>query len=321
MNTNVGQHNGNVAELPQYRALLVVDVMDFSGRRGREHAELTEVIPRLLKQALNRCGLSDLWERVRFEVTTGDGYTLGFDATVLPFLLNPFLAALQDELEFQNAVRPGHPPLRMRVSVNVGPLTDSGRNAISDGSGTPRVETHRLLDAEPVKALLSRSSSVTCIAAIVSERAFEDAVLSGYTGEDPSLYVPAPVTVKSYEGNGYLRVPRPSGELLIHGFHPTPPTEEQPMDETKRTEPPMASHTNTAGDVSGSAVQARDYHDGRQVGVGSVAGHMITGNSGPVNTGDHAHVGHQFSGSGVTYVAGDHHGQLGRADQSDGQTQ
>ncbi len=37
---------GNVAELPPYRALLVVDIKDFSGNPGRDHAQLTALFYR-----------------------------------------------------------------------------------------------------------------------------------------------------------------------------------------------------------------------------------------------------------------------------------
>ncbi|MEU0468324.1 hypothetical protein ABZ215_30340 [Amycolatopsis sp. NPDC006131] len=210
----------HVEALPPYRALLVVDIKNFSGRRGRFHAELTEAVPEILEQAFQRAGLSGLWQEHRYRSTTGDGYVAGFRAEMLPFLLNPFLPALQEELEYRNTVgwRPaGEEPLRMRVSVNVGPMTDSGRG-ISDGSGESRVENHRLLDSEPVRDLLSRSGKPTCVAAIVSERAFADAVATGYTGEDEALYVRVPVSQKTYRGAAYLRVPKPSGDLLDRGF-------------------------------------------------------------------------------------------------------
>lgn len=222
MSTHPQGPRGNVAELPPYRALLVVDMKDFSGNPGRDHAQLTADIPEILRQTFIRCGLGELWSEVRFSGSTGDGYFFGFRSSVLPFLLNPFLSALQDELDYRKRVRPvtgQDRPVRMRVSVNVGPMTDSGENRISDGSGESRIETHRLLDSTPVRDLLARSNATTSVAAIVSSRAFEDAVLTGFADDDPGLYVAAPVQVKSYQGRAYLRVPRPSGDLLAHGFH------------------------------------------------------------------------------------------------------
>ncbi|SHF90549.1 hypothetical protein [Streptoalloteichus hindustanus] len=300
----------SVAELPPYRAMLVVDVKDFSGVPGRRHAELTDAIPGILQQAFRRCGLAEMWDEARFPRTTGDGHVLGFRAALLPFLINPFLGALQDELDYRNTVRPlsgQDAPIRMRVSVNVGPATDSNGALLSDGSGNARIETHRLLDCEPVRDLLARSSDTTCVAAIVSARAFEDAVLSGYAADDPDLYVPAPVEVKRYQGIAYLRVPRPSGDLLRRGFHPLESTEDTVTDanQDQHTSPLV----NTVGDVDGSVVQAREYHRHGGVNIGGNARDVITDAQGPVITGAQHHA-PQFYGDGVTYTTGNHSGNV-----------
>lgn len=233
------ENGQNVKKLPPYRALLVVDVKDFSGRPGRYHDQITEQIPNVLQNALIRCGHSKLRDKVRFHTSTGDGYCLGFNPRYLPFLLNPFLPELQKELEYNNATSRQDQQMRMRVSITVGPMTDTGCNTISDGSGDARVEAHRMIDAEPVRQLLSRSGAATCVAAIVSERVYQDAVLGGFTGEDPSLYVPVDVEVKTYRGKAYVRVPKPSGDLLTSGFHLGEAAERvvEPSPEPERTEP------------------------------------------------------------------------------------
>lgn len=268
-----------VEELPPYRALLVVDMKDFSGERGRDHARLTEEIPRILRDAFKRCGLADLWDERRFHGTTGDGYFAGFGSAHLPFLLNPFLAALQDELAYRNHVAPvtaHRRPIRMRASVHVGPMTDSGGNALADGSGAARVETHRLLDADPVRDLLKRSAETTRVVAIVSARAYEDAVLSGYAAESTDLYVPAPVQVKTFQGKAYLRVPHPSGDLLAQGFRPDDGDDaEQPRDGGGPDAPDGTS--GRAGRDVGSRYSIGSVH-------GSVGG-SVTGASGPVHMG------------------------------------
>lgn len=207
-----------IAELPPYRALLLVDMKNFSGEKGRDHARITEHIPLILEQTFRRCALGDVWRAASFQGTTGDGYFAGFDPRHLPFLLNPFLPALQTELEYQNRVNPGNQPIRMRMNLTVGPMTDSGDNAMSDGSGSARIEAHRMIDDDSVRGLLTRSNSTTCVAAIISSRVYEDAVESGYTAEDVGLYVPVDVQVKTYRGRAYLRVPQPSGDLLRNGF-------------------------------------------------------------------------------------------------------
>jgi hypothetical protein len=208
------------AELPPYRALLAVDIRDFSGVLGKDHARITDAVPTILRSAFQRCGLAETWHAQRFGIGTGDGYALGLPSAVLPFLLNPFLPALQEELVYRDEVGADPVSLRMRVSVHVGPVTDSGQGLLSEGSGTARIETHRLLDAQPVRELLNRSGPMTRVAAIVSARVYQDAVLSGYAADAPEHYVLAPVQVKKLVGTAYLRVPSPSGDLLRDGFLP-----------------------------------------------------------------------------------------------------
>jgi hypothetical protein len=281
-------------ELPPYRALLIVDMRDFSGTPGRRHAELTEEIPRILRDAFRRANLADMLDDIRFQATTGDGYVLGFRSTALPYLINPLLTELQNELTYRNrAERPSHPEvIRMRVSINIGPLTDTGGSKISDGSGNTRIETHRLLDAQPVRDLLIRSTDATCVAAIVSARAYEDAVLSGYAADDPGFYIEAPVQVKSYEGTAYLRVPCPTGDLLKHGFRPPDdPTGTHDGAPGPRSADSGSSH-NTVGDMRGRNTVVQ----GENVGIGSVGGSVGTVYNGDVHGPLHSGSGNQFNG-------------------------
>ncbi|MFI7066694.1 hypothetical protein ACIBL3_37240 [Kribbella sp. NPDC050124] len=273
-----------VSELPPYRSLLVVDMKDYSGAPGRHHAHLNAVIPEILQRAFARCGLETLWNETTFSDSTGDGYAIGLPSKRLPFLLNPYLGALQEELaeRSRTLVAAGFSAIRMRVSVTVGPVSDSGANGVSDGAGDARVELHRLLDSEPVRDLLNRSGEVTRVAAIVSARAFEDAVAAGYTDEDPRLYVPAPVRVKRYQGQAYLRVPLPSGDLLASGFG------RKPSDSDEKAE----SKATLSAAVT-PTVQADDHSRNRRGGIGNITGtvnSLVTDPRGPVNTGS----GHQY---------------------------
>lgn len=289
-----------VSELPPYRALLAVDVKDFSGLPGRHHAAVTEEIPRILRDAFTRAGIGDIWDDRLFNHSTGDGLAAGFRSAVLPFLLNPLLPALQDELSYRNrvgGVDTAEEPIRMRVSITVGPVTGSGSDDISEGSGSSRIEVHRLLDAEPVKDILARSGATTCVAAIVSARAYEDAVLSGYTGEDQSLYVAAPVQVKKYQGTAYLRVPQPSGDLIAHGFLPRDAgaqSLEPRQHQTAKAEDAPTVNPRTIGAVHnhGTIYQTendnRVTNDNRIIGAGSIHGPIhstINRSTGPLNTG------------------------------------
>jgi len=303
-----------VSELPPYRALLAVDVKDFSGIPGRHHAAVTEEIPRILRDAFTRGGIRDIWDERLFTHSTGDGLAAGFRSGVLPFLLNPLLKELQNELRYRNDVggaRTVDSPIRMRVSITVGPVTEPGGEGTSDGSGASRVELHRLLDAEPVRDLLTRSSpATTYVAAIISARAFEDAVVSGYAGEDESLYLPAPVGVKTYQGTAYLRVPNPSGDLIARGFLPsgTPGAEKERRRNTPGVAVPPPTTINSIGTVSGAAKvnQGGVFHDHSTIGIGSIHGgveRVVTNPQGPVNVGE---------GDQINLLGGEQHARDGR---------
>lgn len=262
MSTPMDPRYAGVSELPPYRALLVTDMKDYSGNASRYQTELTRLIPEVMQAAFERAGLAWVWSRKTAHNTTGDGYAIVLPSELLPHLLNPYLAALQEELEHRNRNRPysWNGPIRFRVSVNVGPVVDSGDNQLGDGSGAERVTLHRLLDSDPVRHLLNGSDpEVTQVAAIVSRRVYDDAVLSRLADEPASLYVEAGAEVKTYQGQAYLRVPKPSADLLISGF-------------LARAQTSSASTTGvstlppSAGSPSGIGVQ-------------------INGSSGPIHTG------------------------------------
>ncbi|WP_329279969.1 toll/interleukin-1 receptor domain-containing protein [Streptomyces sp. NBC_01451] len=69
--------------------------------------------------------------------------------------------------------------------------------------------------------------------------------------------------------------------------------------------------TNSIGDVSGTAVQSRDF-------TGDVGGTIVKGSRGPVHTGNghiyqnsrHVSGDRHLSGNGMTYVEGDNHGSV-----------
>ncbi|MCP9987422.1 hypothetical protein LUX01_12670 [Streptomyces sudanensis] len=200
--------------LPPYRGVLAVDAKDFTGYPAVQHGPISRAIPQLLRSSFERAGIHEVWEDRRFPGSTGDGYVFGFDPAVMPFVVHPWLATLQDVLAEFNMHSAGVVRIRLRVSLNIGPLPDTGDEF--DGNGTPRNDTHRLLDSRPVKAVLAASSAnVTQVAAILSDRCYQDVVASGYTGRHPDHFIEVPATVegKPFAQRAWLYVPAPSGNL------------------------------------------------------------------------------------------------------------
>ncbi|RGD56969.1 hypothetical protein DR950_03435 [Kitasatospora xanthocidica] len=200
--------------LPPYRGIVAVDAKDFTGYPAIEHGTISANVPQLLRLSFERAGLGEVWKDRRFPNSTGDGYVFGFDPAWMPFLIHPWLNTLQEVLTEFNVHSVGTVRIRLRVSLNIGPLPDDGGEF--DGNGTPRNDTHRLLDSRPVKAMLAASNeSITQVAAILSDRCYQDAVAGGFTGRHPDHFIEVPATVegKRFDQRAWLYVPTPSGNL------------------------------------------------------------------------------------------------------------
>lgn len=194
-------------DLPAYRAIVVVDVKNSTGIASAQQPHIRALIPEVLEAAFDRSGLSEQWADAWFPSSTGDGYIVGIPPAKLPWLIDPFIDNLQKVLAetdpklraIDRAMR-----MRMRLSINVGPLPD-------DGGGKPMDDTHRLLDSEPVRAELNRSSpDVTFLSAIVSDRAYQDAVAGRYTGLPPEVFREVTATVKDFTGKAWVYTPERS---------------------------------------------------------------------------------------------------------------
>jgi hypothetical protein len=239
-------------ELPPYRAVLVVDARSFSANPDRMQAELNTEIQQALAAAFIRAGLAQAWQDRRFAGHTGDGYIVGLEPDLLPYLIDPLLGELQSELhERDYRRRAWEPRLRLRASIHVGPLPDQGQP--NDGVGKAMTDTHRLLDSDRVRQLLERThEDVTFVAAIVSRRAYEDAVEGGYTGLHMALFVPVEATAKRFADIAYLHVPTPSGPLLAVGIagDQAAPTEPSPGASVDAPEAPPGAGSRAAASAS-----------------------------------------------------------------------
>ncbi|MFF0213220.1 hypothetical protein [Streptomyces vinaceus] len=210
---------GQSRTLHPYVGVLAVDAKDFTCLPALAHPEISRRIPELVDRALRVAGLAELTCAKRFPAHTGDGIAFGVPTALLSFVVWPFMDRLQDVLAEHNARTDSRFGLRLRASVHVGPLPDTGR--AGDGEGTARNDTHRLLDSEPVKEALARSSAAaTSLAAVFSQRVYEDVILSGFAGLHPDrcIRVEAAVPGKAFRQPAWLYVPSPSGDLLGDGL-------------------------------------------------------------------------------------------------------
>lgn len=261
--------------LPPYRGILALDAVSFSGNRSSYMPDLSAAVQDSVKAAFHLAGLDEIWADRRASQGTGDGLVLGFLPRYLPFVLNPFLDALQLVLEEQDEklrARDRELRLRLRVSVNVGPVPDDG-DELRDRIGRPTNDTFRLLDSVQLRRVLAQSNpDVTLTAAIVSQRVYEDVVRAGYAGLHADRFEPviAEVESKNFAQAGWIYVPKPSRHSSpdssaapgASSAADAPGSENSPRDNSPRESARRAerrNQTNTFhGDV-GSVVNTDDF--------------------------------------------------------------
>ncbi|MEV6601568.1 hypothetical protein AB0M36_32645 [Actinoplanes sp. NPDC051346] len=205
-------------DLPPYRAILAVDAKDFTAQPSIAHEPISGSILDLVGDAFTRTGLTTEWSQPAFLGPTGDGFAIGLPPRILPYLVYPFGRVLQERLaEHNRTARGDHARIRLRMSLNVGPLPADPADPHRTGNGTARNDTHRLLDSVPVKSILAASSSqVTHLACVFSDRVFQDVVAAGYAELHPDRCIEVPATVdgKAFAQRAWLYVPEISGNLL-----------------------------------------------------------------------------------------------------------
>lgn len=201
--------------LPPPRAIFAVDTEKFTRNPSARQPQLRAAITELLASAFARCGLAEVWEARKLPQGTGDGFVFAIPQERTPFLLDPLLDRFQEVLEERDRLLRSEDRslrLRVRVAIHMGSVSDSDGQC--EGVGTPMNDTFRLLDSEPVRQELSQSNpDITLLAAIVSQRVFEDVVRAGYTpGLPPERFQPviAEVAGKEFVQPAWVYVPKPS---------------------------------------------------------------------------------------------------------------
>ncbi|WP_447007736.1 hypothetical protein ACRAKI_15245 [Saccharothrix isguenensis] len=263
-----GVEGGDPVDLPPYRAVLVVDTKEFGANSDPGQAHLVEVVPDVVALAFERAGLGRVWQEALFPHNTGDGFGIGFDTRHLPAVVSGFFDALQDVLAERDArlrARDRGLRLRMRASLNVGPVREAGPGGAAAVVGNAVITTHRLLDAQPVRDVLTRSDpDQTFLSVALSQRVFDDVLAAGYATLSASRVVPRFVRIKEYSGTVYLYVPKPSGDLLSHGIAEY----QQDLDAAQAVQQAPATPSGTvttnimSGSNAGTAIQVGHLHGG-----------------------------------------------------------
>jgi hypothetical protein len=248
-------------DLADYHAIIAADIKDFTSNTDTGNWLLARRLPQILKEAFSRSGLD--FSRVRFPGQIGDEYVAGLDYHKLPYLIHPLLDSLQDVLaELDAGDRGRGPRMRLRASIHIGPLPGEDDPDGPAGIGKAMNDLHRLLDCGPVRdALHNTDPDTTFVAAVISQRAYEDALLTGACTLRPSLLTEIPVHVKQFSSTAWLYVPQPSGQALHRAF-----TGDNP---DPRATLSAAGHPEQIPGVAVSAAPAPIFHIGS---AGQVAG-------------------------------------------------
>ncbi|WP_047868121.1 hypothetical protein [Nocardiopsis sp. RV163] len=267
---------GKSEPLPPYRAVLAVDMEKFSRTSARNQQLVGQKIPEVLEKAFTRADMLPVWKDARFPRHSGDGYVMGAEPEHLPYLISPFLEELQRVLEQIQPLLAAHDRnlrMRLRASIDVGPLPDTGDGSGIDAMGEAMISTHRLLDSEPVRRELEASDpDTTLLATIVSRRVYEDVVLGGFAPVRASRWRPvhASVPSKDFQAEGYLFVPTPS---WVPGAHDEP--EPSPAPERSRPAGPVPAAPGGTAPTTGNSVGHNDR--GQVVQAGTVNGGVSFG--------------------------------------------
>jgi CRP-like cAMP-binding protein len=248
-------------KLPPYRSILAVDTERFTRNPSSRQPDLSAAVQEVLQTAFERCELPEVWERRRFPQSTGDGYLFGSFPETTPFLVHPFLDYLHEVLlekdDSLRAIDRGL-RLRLRVSINIGPVPDSG-DELRDRIGTPMNTTFRLLDCTALRDVLKHANpDVTLLASIISQRVFDDVIRGGYT---PALHpdrfeqVTAEVPGKDFAEPAWIYIPRPS--RLV-----SPISDGSPMG--SRTDPrPGNTYRNVGQQINADEIHGSINYGGR----------------------------------------------------------
>ncbi|MEU7783022.1 hypothetical protein [Amycolatopsis sp. NPDC049159] len=255
-------------ELPPYRALLVVDTKAFGSNSDADQGVLAAMIPDVLAQAFERAGLDEVWKTALFPHGTGDGYGIGFEPRFLPAVVSRLFDALESvlaERDVRLRATSRYLRMRMRASLNVGPIREADGESSAVAIGAAVITTHRLLDSAPVREVLTASDpDQTFLAVVLSQRIFDDVLASGYAQLPKSRVIPADVEVKEYRGTVYLYVPNPSGDLLKNGVG-------------KEYEKKLAATEEARAEVTSNVIE--EMHGGTAIQIGRVHGNVHHGGS------------------------------------------
>ncbi|APU16372.1 MULTISPECIES: hypothetical protein [Actinoalloteichus] len=216
------QHTDEASAPGTYLGVMVIDTHRISAPDDVGQDRLTTLIPEIVSSAARRGGVERLLLNPPVGTPSGEGLLFGFDAELLPLAVDRLMDALQGELRTRaRDLRADGITLRMRASLHLGPVPSFTSLFVDSPTGRVVIDSHRMVGAAEVRALLERSDpQATFLATVVSDAVMADVIQAGHTVRRPSEFVRTALSVaaEDFPCIGHLRVPVPSGELLTAGL-------------------------------------------------------------------------------------------------------
>jgi class 3 adenylate cyclase len=194
----------NDQPIPEYRALLTVDIEDYSSRTDAEQRMLQSALMTALDRAADAAELNrEQWVKQ----LGGDGLmALLPPGSDVCRLLDVLVRRLDAELGSYNRLReqPTWSRIRMRLAVHAGPIHVDGE---SGWPGQHVVLPARLRDSKPVRAALAARPEAD-LAVVVSAEVYRDYVTQGPGNPRPSEFRAVRVKEKKQSYIAHLHLPR-----------------------------------------------------------------------------------------------------------------
>ncbi|MEU9253813.1 hypothetical protein AB0D66_18390 [Streptomyces sp. NPDC048270] len=199
------------------RLCFAVDIERYSARSNADMIRLQRALLRVMRAVCARAEVP--WDACGRQAQ-GDGYLLVLppdidDTRVVPRLMHGLTDALAVvNRESPGSARAGTPArVRMRAAFHHGIVHE----ADSGYAGSAIVELFRMLDSDPVRALLMDDQATDLVVA-VSDRTYQDLLVHGYEGLSPVGFMRTEVAVKQFVGVAWIRSQKASGPAVQEGL-------------------------------------------------------------------------------------------------------
>jgi DNA-binding NarL/FixJ family response regulator/DNA-binding SARP family transcriptional activator len=208
----IGQRIDEYPWSGQSRAILLVDVLQYSARSNHHQAVLRKALSDIFSEAFARSGMP--WPTDHMS-DRGNGILVVFPPSVpVTMIADHFLGALNDSLRRYNSVAMDALKMQLRVALDVGPVMFDDLGI----SGATVMRATRLLDAEGFTSASRWSSSN--LAVIVSEPVYDTAVRGRKVSLNSTATRPVGIDVKDGQATAWMWF---SGNAVLPGARPNAP--------------------------------------------------------------------------------------------------